>query len=522
MKQGTLLVVDDEPGIIESLKWGLELESHTVHTATSGLQALQCLRDHPIDILITDLRMPGMDGLELLREAKGLRQELQIIMITAHGDIDSAIKALDGGASGYLLKPPNMQELEIHIERCLEKIELRRSLFQRTADLEAEVIMRRQTEQNLVHAKEYTDSILSSLIDILIVFSPDGVIEKVNRPDLLGYSENELIGTSIKLIFHESGFLDKTKLDALFQSGIILNTKTTLETKKGSLVSSLLSGTVLRKQKSGMVSFVLLARDITEHEKEQTKIKEQEALLIHAGRLTAMGEMASSISHEINQPLAIIRMWSQSLGKDIKRGTTNPESLLHTAEELMRQVDRATTIITHMRSFAARDRGTESNREPIDVTVPFRDAFLFFNEQFRLHSIAINIEIEESLPKVCIHANWFEQIMVNLLSNARYAVDERGENDPQYKKEIVVRLLQKKEQNALVLEVEDNGIGMTKEEQNRCLEPFFSTKKVGKGTGLGLHIIHGIVQEIKGTIHVESAINKGTKFQVFMPGERSS
>ena len=181
----------------------------------------------------------------------------------------------------------------------------------------------------------------------------------------------------------------------------------------------------------------------------------------------------------------------------------------------MGQIDRATMTITHMRSFARRER--REGPRPVGLSSPLDEALSFFHEQFRVHDIELVTKISDALPKIAIHANEFEQIVVNLISNARYAVDKKGEIVPAIKKRIEVRLFPDPERSGVALEVQDNGIGMSEDEKNRCLEPFFSTKEVGQGTGLGLYIIHGIVKELKGNIQVEGAAGRGSRFRVSLP-----
>ncbi len=135
MRQGRVLVVDDEPEIVENLKWGLEMRSHTVHTAADGEAALAILEWQPIDLLVTDLNMPGMDGLTLMDRAVTLDGDLQTIVVTGHADMENAIKALNRGAAGYLRKPLIMDELLISLDRCLEKRDIQRQLQQRNNEL---------------------------------------------------------------------------------------------------------------------------------------------------------------------------------------------------------------------------------------------------------------------------------------------------------------------------------------------------------------------------------------------------
>ena len=150
----TILLVDDEVAIVQALASELRLQRHTVHTASSGKDAIQILNEYKIDILITDLRMPGMDGLELLTQTAKISREVQSIVLTGYGDMQNAVEALNRGASGYMLKPPDLKELGIHIEECLKRSALNNAMRRKNAALEAEIARRRQAETALKQAKE--------------------------------------------------------------------------------------------------------------------------------------------------------------------------------------------------------------------------------------------------------------------------------------------------------------------------------------------------------------------------------
>ncbi len=246
------------------------------------------------------------------------------------------------------------------------------------------------------------------------------------------------------------------------------------------------------------------------------KIKRQQAQIAHADRLTALGEMATGIAHEINQPLTIIslaeqhlrRKWQQENGLD----TASKESL----ETIALQVKRATTIICNMRSFA---RTSEEVMTEIDIVEPVQTALAFFQEQFRIHQISIETSFAGQLPKVKLNSQKMEQIVVNLLSNARFALEKQAESAKNgYEKHISMRLYAQENGADVVLEVEDNGIGMSAEVLEHCQEPFFTTKDVGQGTGLGLSILRNIVSEFDGTFEIESVSGQGSVFRILLPG----
>lgn len=255
------------------------------------------------------------------------------------------------------------------------------------------------------------------------------------------------------------------------------------------------------------ISVVLLGK-VRQAEKQ---LREKQAQIVHAGRLTAMGEMATGIAHEINQPLAIIRIAADGLNTYFTRqGVQGMET--KAAQKIIEQVKRAASIIDNMRSFARADADA---LESVNLIEPVNRALSFFKEQFRIHDIMLRLSLSPDLPQVKINPQKFEQIVVNFLSNARYAVEEKGKKaDKSYRKEVAVRLFQDAETGQIVFEVEDNGVGMRSPVRERCMEPFYTTKGVGEGTGLGLSIVHGIVREFQMEIEVVSVEGDGSMFRV--------
>jgi signal transduction histidine kinase len=249
----------------------------------------------------------------------------------------------------------------------------------------------------------------------------------------------------------------------------------------------------------------------------EEELREKQAQIVHAGRLTAMGEMATGIAHEINQPLAIIRVAADGLNEFFS-GSANHMNEAREARKIVAQVERAASIINNMRSFVR--TGVEQT-DAVDLRGSIENALSFFREQFRIHGIRFNVDLPGEPVRVKVNPGKFQQIVVNLLSNARHAVEEKSNLPSPYDhKEITVRLAAEKSTGVAVLEVADNGIGMSQTVQERCLEPFFTTKEVGEGTGLGLSIAHGLAREFGMKLEVTSAEGKGSIFRVCMTVEK--
>jgi len=177
-------------------------------------------------------------------------------------------------------------------------------------------------------------------------------------------------------------------------------------------------------------------------------------------------------------------------------------------------VDRASKIIDHMREFG---RKSGVAKEKVQVNHILRRAVDFFHQQMKLREIEVAEDLEEDLPQVLADPNRLEQVFVNLLINARDAIEQKAEQSGRKGEMKCITLRTRAEEGAVTIEVTDTGTGIPEALVDRIFEPFFTTKKVGKGTGLGLSISYGIVQDYDGTIKVESQEGEGATFIIRFP-----
>jgi sensor domain CHASE-containing protein/nitrogen-specific signal transduction histidine kinase len=250
---------------------------------------------------------------------------------------------------------------------------------------------------------------------------------------------------------------------------------------------------------------------------ERTRaLADKQAQLVHAGRLASLGEMATAIAHEIGQPLQIIKTSTGIIREDMRNDRFDPEQTRLLVQKIVENVDRAAAIIQNVRNFARQDSKPDCRRQ--HITTPVREAVSLFNAQFRQHEIYLQMKIDDDLPPMRMPPQKMQQIIVNLLSNARYAVEERASKaEPDFKKSVTLRLFSRRSDDRIILEVQDNGTGMDQATREHCMDPFFTTKPMGEGTGLGLSILHGIVKDFDGTIEIESAPGGGTTFRITFP-----
>lgn len=249
---------------------------------------------------------------------------------------------------------------------------------------------------------------------------------------------------------------------------------------------------------------------------DETRRRTTEMALAQSAKLITLGEMATGMAHEINQPLNVIKMAAQiaqlELDEAIAPGTAAAlpvDHLRRGLQQIATQVDRAASIIAHMRIFG---RAPSGEAQPIDAVQVCRDAVSLVREQLRSLGIAIAVEDPGEELLVCVHRILIEQVIINLAMNARDAISTGGRSTGK------IRLRpQRAADGKVVILVSDDGPGVPAVLHNRLFEPFFTTKPVGKGVGLGLAISFGIVRDSGGSLTLTDD-GPGATFCIELPG----
>ncbi|MBF0352679.1 MAG: PAS domain S-box protein [SAR324 cluster bacterium] len=379
---------------------------------------------------------------------------------------------------------------------------------------------------SLKAARNYYENIIKSMVDTLIVLNAEAIIQTVNPATLalLGYEEKELVGTSFRIILDDTDTLFREYGDLLNQQNTIHNLEINYVTKEHRKIPMLFSASVIHDDAGNIHAIACVAQDITQRKEAEIKLQkfvdalmstnkqlqETQTQLVQSAKLASIGELATGVAHELNQPLAYLRNISQlrlQMGPEALTGQLAYE----TFEEFVQQTDRMRKIINHLRNFA---RHSPQTPKLIDLPVILESSFTLLNEQFRLRNIEVKWELAEGLPQIMGNASQLEQVFINLLSNARDALDGNPES------QVVIQTEHRPQPvgaGEVVIRFKDNGCGIPREMIDRIFDPFFTTKEVGKGTGLGLSISYGIVKEHQGTITVSSKKDQGTVFELSFP-----
>lgn len=246
-----------------------------------------------------------------------------------------------------------------------------------------------------------------------------------------------------------------------------------------------------------------------------TKRLETESQLAQASKLATLGEMATGVAHELNQPLSVIKTVSSFFMKKIASGKTIDTDTLHSMlSKVDSNVDRATKIITHMRLFA---RKSEAQLGRVGVTDVLDRVLDIFSQQLKARGIVIEKNYSAGLPSILADPDRLEQVFINLIINARDAIEERWEGRECGSGDKKISINARARGRVVFVEVRDTGTGIPAAVRDKIFDPFFTTKKVGKGTGLGLSISYGIVRDCGGDIRVPSGDGQGACFVLQFP-----
>ncbi len=246
-----------------------------------------------------------------------------------------------------------------------------------------------------------------------------------------------------------------------------------------------------------------------------TKRLQAEQHLIQASKMATLGEMATGVAHELNQPLAVIKTASRYFIKKTRRQEPIPADILSTmAEEIDSHVDRATKIINHMREFGRR---ADFKLDEVHLNEVLKRSIDIFSQQLKVRGIEVVWDLADDLPPIKADANRLEQVFINLLINARDAIEAGSEGNTAPPGNKIITLTTRRLDGQVQASVRDTGAGIPKSVIGKIFEPFFTTKEIGKGTGLGLSISYQIVQDFGGEIRAVSEEGEGATFLITFP-----
>jgi histidine kinase len=372
-------------------------------------------------------------------------------------------------------------------------------------EMSLDITQHKELEEKLKKSERTYSTIFDNIpVVVFELNAHDLVVRNCNRKmsQLYGYCKGEVIGKPFTQLFAH-GDMEAHAEDIRNQKRIAQATHIDKEDKEF-FVSMDLSRTSL----NGDDILLAVVRDVTDRIRTEQQV-------IHSSKMATLGEMAAGVAHELNQPLAVLKMVANFFVRKLRRDESpSLDDLRHMTNKIVGNVDRATKIIEHMREFG-RKPNLESS--PVFVNEVMQRACDFFSEQLKIRDIIINWELDPQQPAVLADPNRLEQVFINLLVNARDAIDDKCSERQCTQRDRIITMRTRSNARHVVAEVVDTGPGIPKDVVPRIFEPFFSTKEVGRGTGLGLSICYDIITDYDGTIHAFSKPGHGARFVVSLP-----
>lgn len=490
MTEINVLVVDDEEMIRIGCKKILSDMGMNVDIVENGKVGLDLIQKKKYDMVLIDLMMPGMDGMELLTRINQIDEKIVSIIITGYATIESAVQAVKSGAYDYLPKPFTPDELRAIATKGIER---RRLLLEADA-------LRQEREQNLLEIaseRSRTASIVNCMGEGLIATNRMGQLVLINP---VAHKMLKIKDASI-IEKHISNRLNNEELEQLIletlKNGLTEESFVTKEIEFDKIEERIYSITLapIQEEKGEMLGLVAVLRDISQ-EKKIERMK---------------SEFVRLVSHELKAPTGAIEGYLNLILDGVVAGEDS-ERLFSIIRKSRDKAVALQKLIKDLLELSSIEAGNVARHlEPLNLKTTLTEVIDFMQNEAVKKSLEINIIIPDNLPPIRGDKDDLYRLFLNLVTNAIKYNQEKGE----------VTISTEVEGSFLVTLVQDTGIGMTKDELKNIFKDFFRaknafTRKIS-GTGLGLSIAKKIVESHHGYIEVESEYGKGSTFRVYLP-----
>lgn len=519
MDSAFIYIVDDEPGIAMLCERLLARAGYRVASETDPRKALEFFKHQRIDLLIVDIRMPGVDGFQVVEHIKKLQPDASVLIMTGHGTIEIAIRALREGVDGLLLKPfgqgselvdaARLAMLDNQQKRDAARIQTLRPLFSVTEALLSET----RREQLL-------DLILDAICNHLSCLNAACYQQQAEPKSLdLVTSRGKILPDTLDLF---------TSLDA--SSGPLLIDASVGDSPLATPLADLGLGSAILvpilRPRTGMALFAarnsnepaflesdvemfqILARQAAvalensrlyaEQLENLRKVEESQQALLQSEKMAAAGRLSASIAHEVNNPLQSVQNCLHLATRDDLPEEKRREYLDLAKTEL----DRLMTTVHRMLDFY---RPGVVSLEKVDLAEMLQYVLNLMNKQLSEANVKVHIDLLGRIPPIMAVSAQIQQVFINLTLNAADAMPEGG----------TLRITARPYAEGVEIKFQDTGRGVPEERQPNIFEPFFSTKD--GGTGLGLTVSYNIVTAHGGTLELLAGQASGACFRIFLP-----
>ncbi len=516
-----ILLIDDDYDIQETIKALLENENFEVYACSTAQEAHYLMQQHRFATLLIDIYLPDTDGLEFIQNLQAKEINVPAVVITGSSDIEKAQKAIRIGVFDYLVKPiKNRQLLQVinnsvmqyFLQQERQDLEKQKNLYQK----HLEELVAQKVEELKESEIKYKNLVEQSLIGVFVL--QDDKFQYLNRKAM------ELLGGDSTEQFYSKNILDFFKGNHRQQLQEKLNQCLSGESPHAQLTlpAQLPDGSqpilrlwfaAIQFQKRPAIEGLVI--DVSDQVKAQQREQQLELQLMNAHKMAAIGNLVAGIAHNLNNPIAIIQANAELL--KIKHQDC-PE-----IDKIIEQTRRMTELVNTIVMKGKREQSFQ--QEDINLNNLIKMELEFFNANlFFKHKIEKRLELDPNLPTFKGCYSDFSQIFNNLIDNAIDAML----NAP--KRILTIRT--SFDLQFVIFEISDSGCGMDEHTKAHIFEPFFTTKAnpkdgvqtagIPSGSGLGLSMVKTMLTEYNARIEVESELDKGTTFKIYIPYQKTN
>ncbi|MHC4943732.1 MAG: ATP-binding protein [Planctomycetota bacterium] len=491
-----VLIVEDEFIVAESIRNKLEeLDYHPLEAVLSGEEGVQKAGEHRPDIVLMDIHLRGeIDGIEAASQIRN-RFDIPVVYLTAFTDQETLQRAKLTQPYGYVIKPFETRELHTIIEMAIYKHETEQKL--------------RETEQRLA-------ATLKSVGDGLITTDAEGIINFLNpaAEELTGWTRDEAMGKDLAEVFrvvdeidHKALILPPAQpLPDFAASSPLIQGMVLLARDERSIPIESNAAPIMDKQGNSSGTVVVF-RDITERKKAQKRELQHQTELAHAARLSSIGEMASGMAHELNQPLSAISTLLGGCLRIIDSGVDRPEELLDAMREAQKQTERAGKTIGSIKRFARRQ---SARRSTVDMNALIREAVQLIEPERRNQHVRIDMLLGAGLPVIQADSIQIEQVILNITQNAFEAM----EGTERKARELAIRT-ELNGEGFIEVTLSNTGRSLAADLMDKVFDSFYTTKP--QGLGIGLSLSRSIIEAHGGRIWAMPNPGRGVTFKFTIP-----
>ena len=457
---------------------------------------------HPgLDVIISDYSLPGFSGMEALELLKETGLEIPFMLVSGTIGEEMAVEAMKLGASDYLLKD-RLARLGTAVRRVLDQSH------------------RRNQHKQALDALQRTSKMLQTIFDsapvAILGLDLQGKVVRWNAGAfrMFGWTEGEVIGRVCPTVPEEGreGYL--AMIAQVVRAGGQTGVSSLRRTKSGDTLHTSIVAAALHDATGATVGVMTIIEDITKQRQAEQALRQSEEQLRQSQKMEAIGQLSSGVAHDFNNLLTVIK---GHLDLFRLKGQISP-TMINSVNQINHAADRASTLTRQLLMFSRQQVMRQADYNLNGLVANLSKMLR------RLLSEKIVIEVNYASRPMIIRADegMVEQVLLNLAINARDAMADGGSlsistQPVDFTKASAVRIPEAREGKFVCLQVTDSGSGIPPETLPRIFEPFFTTKEVGKGTGLGLAMVYGIMQQHNGWITVESRLGQGTTFRAYFP-----